>query len=441
MEVIIKPIESIWKIMGNQNRENHVKYRPITYCKNLKTDNGWILYHTITREMVLLNSEEYQTFLSGEDKRMIERWFLVPDEIDDASLLYMFFRAYEARYPRRKYGKLNLCTIATTTDCNARCPYCYEAGIARKHMSQETAKDVAKFIIERANPHVALNWFGGEPLYNASVIDTICDEFQSKKFPFRSTMVSNGYLFKDIPIDKIKNLWNLKRVQITLDGMERTYNMTKAYIYKEENPFLTVTDNIEKLLNADIFVNIRLNLSEENIEEMFSLVEWLNSRYPNKKNLGVYSRILFDITGSQRKQLFEQLFNLQELIKQSGLVKPILSVPGIKRCHCMSDDGRSVVINPDGDLSLCEHFLDSEAYGSIYSNKADRNVLDKFLERQELIPECKTCFYLPQCIRLKMCVPEGKCDEENRKLVAWQTENMMLDVYRARTKQNENNHL
>lgn len=441
MEVIIKPIESIWKIMGNQKRENHVKYRPITYCKKIKTDNGWILYHTITREIILLNSEEHQTFLDGNSKQMIEHWFLVPDKVDDASLLYMFFRAYETRYPRRTYGKLNLCTIATTTDCNARCPYCYEAGIERKHMSQETAEDVAKFIIERANPNITLNWFGGEPLYNAAVIDTICGKFQSKKFPFRSTMVSNGYLFKDIPINKIKNLWNLKRVQITLDGMENTYNSIKAYTYKDDNPFFTVTDNIEKLLDADIFVNIRLNLSEKNIDEMFSLVEWLDSRYPNKKNLGVYSRILFDITGSQREQLFGQFLNLQELIRKLGLVKPIRSVPGIKRCHCMADDGRSVVINPDGDLSLCEHFLDSESYGSICSNKADRNVLNKFLERQEMISECKTCFYLPQCIRLKMCVPEGKCDEENRKLIEWQTEKMMIDVYKTRTEYNENNHL
>ena len=431
MQIIAKPLEMIWGVIGEQKTKRSKQYRPILFHMMIEVDQEYLFYNSFTREIVLLNPGEAENFRNGTGiDYLIAHWFLVPDDLDETSLLYAFNHAFNSKYPRKTYGKLNLCTIATTTDCNARCPYCYESGIERKHMSQETAKDVAKFIMERANPNVTLSWFGGEPLYNAPVIDTICNEFQLKNFPFKSTMVSNGYLFKDIPDDKIKNLWNLKRVQITLDGMEHMYNMTKSYIYKDENPFLIVTDNIEKLLDADVFVNIRLNLSEENIDEMISLVEWIDGRYPNKKNLGVYSRILFDITGNQKKQLFGQFLNLQEQIKQLRLVKPIFAAPGIKRCHCMADDGRSVVINPDGDLSLCEHFLDSESYGSIYGEKMDRNVLDKFLERQETVAECKTCFYLPQCIRLKMCVPEGKCDEENRMLINHQTEIMMKDIYR-----------
>lgn len=434
MEIIIKPIESIWKIMGNQSYENHTKYRPITYCKNLKVDNGWIVYHSITREMVFLTLEEYQAFLSGNNERMVKHWFLVPDEVDDISLLYMFFRAYEARYPRRKYGKLRLCTIVTTTKCNARCPYCYQKGIQGKTMSEETALDVAKFIEPRAGEMITLSWFGGEPLCNQRAIDVICGYLNSKNIEFRSTMITNGYLLRGIPIEKIRDEWKMKQIQITLDGTEEIYNNTKRYVCPGESPFQIVTNNIEHLLREDIFVNIRLNLSPENIDDMFSLVSWIAKRYPGSKHLNVYSRVLFDdsisLSESERKDLYSRQIELQDYIKSKDIGFRYTKPPGIKRCHCMADDGRSVVINTDGNLSLCEHFIDSESYGSIYGRPVNRDVLNRFMERQNLVTECKSCFYRPQCIRLKMCLPEGMCDEENRMLINHRTETMMKDIYR-----------
>lgn len=440
--VISKPLDVIWNLIGEQKVVSKISYRPITYHIKVNADDKFLLYNSLTREILLLSDDEWSEFNYGKHSEyLIKHWFLVPDKYDDPSLLYMVQQTYKVKYSRSTYGKLNLCTIATTTDCNARCPYCYERGISKKNMSDEVAIDVAKYIIQRSNRNVTLNWFGGEPLYNSRVIDIICEHLKTNGFPFKSIMTSNGYLLKDIPINKIVESWNMKRVQITLDGMEKTYNKTKSYIYKDTSPFKIVTDNIEKLIDADIFVNIRLNLSEENIQEMFSLVEWIYNRYPNKKNLGVYSKVLFNITDSQREALFKRFFDLQNWIKQLGLSKPINHTPGVKRCHCMADDGRSTVINPDGNLSLCEHFLDSESYGSIYGGRNDRNVLNRFLERQDQIPECKTCFYLPQCIRLKMCMPEGACDKENRELVEWQTKNMIRDVYKAKVGNNESNNI
>lgn len=95
----------------------------------------------------------------------------------------------------------------------------------------------------------------------------------------------------------------------------------------------------------------------------------------------------------------------------------------------MADDGRSAVINTEGDLSLCEHFIDSEAYGSIYGGEIHREILEKFSKRQNEITECKTCYYRPLCFRLEMCKPEGVCDEETRKINDYQTITMMKNMY------------
>lgn len=428
---ISKPLKLIWDLIGSQEIDDSAQYRPIVYHKMAGTGGEYLLYNSFTREIVLLSPDEWEGFSSGAGTEyLIKHWFLVPREMDEATLLYSYRHMFQRKHPRKTYGKLNLCTIATTTDCNARCPYCYEAGIERRHMSKETALDVAKFIIPRASENLTLSWFGGEPLFNSSAIDAICEQLQFQKVPFKSTMVTNGYLLKDIPEDKIKGLWNLKRAQITLDGLNETYKRVKSYVDNPKDPFLTVTNNIEMLLSYEIFVNIRLNLSADNVDEMALLVDWLSDRYPDKKNLNVYSRVLFDIPKDNKKILTEKHIDLQNKIRDLGLCKRVMAPPGIRRCHCMADDGRSVVINPDGDLSLCEHYLDSESYGSIYGGPNSKETLSRFLKRQEPIPECKTCFYRPQCTRLKMCQPEGLCDEENRMIVGHQTETMMMDVYR-----------
>ena len=440
MKVISKIFDSVQKILGEQEYNTNKEYRPITYCKTLFIDDGVLLYSSLTRELLLLSYNEYKDFTNNKSNEfLIRHWFMVPNDIDDSTLLYLFNKTYQTRFPRNKYGKLNLCTIITTTDCNARCPYCYQHGIERKNMSVQVALDSAKFISPKANSNLVINWFGGEPLYNSKVIDIMCNYFNENKINFSSIMTSNGILFDKFSIDTLKNIWKLKKVQITLDGTEEIYNKIKGYIYKDiESPFKKVTDNIEYLITNNIYVTIRLNLSPDNIEDMFKLIDWLLNRYSNikNKNLGVYSKVLFEncsnymkLTDEQRSELYSKHLELQDYIKENGL-SGNLKIPKIKRCHCMADDGRSVVINTEGGLSLCEHYLDREIYGSIYGGKNDKEILDKFFERQEEIEECKTCFYRPECFRLKMCEPEGICDEENRKINEHKTITMMKDVYK-----------
>lgn len=61
---------------------------------------------------------------------------------------------------------LNL-TIAPTSNCNFRCPYCYERNsLNEKRMNDTTANDILKMIEDRI-PHleaIDLTWYGGEPL-------------------------------------------------------------------------------------------------------------------------------------------------------------------------------------------------------------------------------------------------------------------------------------
>ena len=434
MIIISTRYNDVKKILGNQDFIVSTLYRPILYHKAVFVNDGVLVYNLITRELVLMSIGEYSNYNNGiATEYLVNHWFMVPHDLDDSTLLYIYNKSFDERFKINEYGKFNLCTIITTTDCNARCPYCYEKGIQKKHMTEKVALDVAKYILERCQDGVRLNWFGGEPLYNYKIINLICDYFIENNVNFSSSMISNGYLFDQIPIDIIKNRWNLKTVQITLDGTKEIYNKTKDYIYKNVNAFDKIIKNIGFLLSNEIFINIRLNISNDNINNLYKLCDFLALHFSGNPYINVYCKVLFDaptfhLSSNERHNLFLKQLDLSEYIRSKKLCRKF-SIPPIKRCHCMANDGRSAVFNTDGNLSLCEHYITDGFYGSIYSNEYDRDILRKFKERSEPIEECKTCFYRPQCIKLKACDPEKICDNDNRMEINWQVTTMMKDVY------------
>lgn len=101
--------------------------------------------------------------------------------------------------------------IFTTTDCNARCFYCYELGRSRIPMSVETAHKAADYISAHCGgENVSIQWFGGEPLFNKNIIDIISSDLAAKGVEYTSIMISNGYLFDDATVKQAVKLWKLK---------------------------------------------------------------------------------------------------------------------------------------------------------------------------------------------------------------------------------------
>ena len=119
--------------------ETWAKYRPMYYVIEQPVDEGLLLYHTMTKAMLLLTPEEAEVYKTNPTAltQLIEQWFLVPESHDDR-LLSRQIRDV-ARMLEKKSDAITSYTILTTTDCNARCFYCYEMGRPRIPMSKETA--------------------------------------------------------------------------------------------------------------------------------------------------------------------------------------------------------------------------------------------------------------------------------------------------------------
>jgi radical SAM protein with 4Fe4S-binding SPASM domain len=393
------------------------------YVVEQPVDEGLLLYHTMTKAMLLLTPEEAETYKTNPTAlpQLIEQWFLVPQAHDDR-LLSRQIRDV-AKMLEKKTGVITSYTIMTTTDCNARCFYCYELGRPRVPMGEDTAIKTADYIISHCKGEkVSIHWFGGEPLYNKSVISLICQRLKEVGIGYTSTMTSNGYLFNDDTIKEAKDEWRLKKVQITLDGTEQTYNRCKAYIYKDMNAYRRVISNIHKLQDAGIHVSIRLNIDMHNAVNLSELAEELHREFCNPEGISVYMHALFEkAKGSKaihddekRKFIFSQMNDIEAQLKDDGFVRPRRLNRQVKTNHCMADNDRSVLIVPDGHIGKCEHYSEDHFVGHIGNEERDTLMTDHFKEVRDEIDACATCFNYPDCIWLKLCEDTPNCYQEER---------------------------
>ena len=418
MQVISKASGMVLTIL-RKSKVTDCAYRKMHYCVETPVEEGVLIHNLVTKELVLLSKEEYENCLDMEYLR--EHWFVVPEDTNDKE--YVDVVKLVLSNQQKKDKQIVDYTIFTTTDCNARCFYCFERGRSRIPMTKETALKVVQYIKKHCGgKSVRITWFGGEPLYNQEAIDTICTGLREQEIDFSSKMVSNAYLFDADVVRKAVELWNLKQIQITLDGTETTYNRIKAYIYKEGNPYQIVLRNIERILDADIKVSVRLNMDLYNAENLLELAKELSPRFGGRKGISVYAHHIFkdneSMADTYTAEEWEKRNAAMSRIEECLLENNLTSRGGISKKfnlnHCMADNDKAITILPDGHIGVCEQCSESEFIGHIDTEGFNADVVRSWKEKTPPIKECATCFNYPDCILLKKCPNSSKCFLQHR---------------------------
>ena len=417
MTTILPPTDRAGRLCGMQKRKPGAVYRRTTNLLSVPCEEGDLLYQTLTGEVLLLAQDE----IPDEDV-LIAHWILVPTDYDEGEHLQSVRKIL--RMMTKKRG-VTAFTILTTTDCNARCFYCYELSMARKNMSDETARATADYIARVCGGEpVRLHWFGGEPLYNRRAIEIITDRLRKLGVDYTSKMTTNGYYLDRATAAAAVGDWHLDRVQITLDGTRAVYNKTKAYINRDPDAFGRVLDNITACLEAGIRVQIRLNMDEKNADDLMDLADELGEHFAGRKGLSVYTAVLrpmagpvhqFGTAGEETRRALALVQKLESLGLTAGSVLPGQehgedeSAPGPTRMNrdirlnrCMADNEGSDTILPDGTLVRCEECAGADATGNVFDGQRDAAVLRSWQETAEY-PECRACPGRPLCLPLKKC--------------------------------------
>ena len=179
----LRPIASpLAGLLPVQQVREGESYRLLHYVVQQEVEEGLLLYNVLTKAIALLSPEEAGRMAENPAAvpELVTGWFAVPVLHDDRKLA-LEVRAVGKMLQNPPHGYRSF-TIFTTTDCNARCFYCYEKGRSRIPMKEETAREVAAWILKHKKAgDIRLRWFGGEPLYNRPVMAIPANAFLAQE--------------------------------------------------------------------------------------------------------------------------------------------------------------------------------------------------------------------------------------------------------------------
>lgn len=398
------------------------EYRFSLWVFPLVSDQAVVLRSSLSRQVIVLSKEEWsavcRTDLSSSAVvELIKLRFLVERDFDDLGQYQMILSTLRIM-EKRELG-VESYTILPTTACNARCVYCYQQGIPVSSMSPETVARTVDFILatKRADK-IRLHWFGGEPLCASGVISEICRILQEKGVDYWSEMTTNGSLFTPEMIREAVGLWNLETVQVSMDGEREDYETRKQYLRPDLYTYDLVMANIRQLVDAGVRVVVRCNCDLENMDRAYAFLDDCAARF------GDSGKVLVSVAGLNHAlqdrensfAFFAGLQALREYTKKLGLAGKREEKPERLTTHqCMADScGRNIVIDPEGNLYVCDDKVGREPIGNIFDSELPPWPTSP-LEPAE---ECKICCFLPDCTPFRrsgcpICPEECRLMSEN----------------------------
>ena len=445
MKTIVEPKESIDKLWGKQKVREGETYRLMRYVLRVEHEDKVLLHNVVTGRLAVLEREEAELLeklpapYAPAMEQLVTEHYLVPQNFDEYRSVNQLRKILQSRDTG---DYINHYVILPTTFCNAHCFYCYESDYPRVHMTEETANKLIEYIDEhRQGKDVTLSWFGGEPLVGLKRIDQISQGLKDRGINFTASMISNGYLFDEEVVEKSLTLWNLKRIQITLDGTEKVYNQVKAYVNVSESPFQRVLKNIDLLSSKKIPVNIRLNVDFYNQDDVRALIEELGERYAENEYVTVYINMLFNDVGYEPvhhspDDILELACiseSLTDRLKELKIGYNRSKIPFLQATQCMADNPHTVEIQPDGSFCRCEHESVLDKYGSIDNGIFDPNKPLEWMEPVERSINCPQCTFYPSCYTLRNCMNASSlCTESLRQREEKKYEDLVRLVFSQR---------
>lgn len=392
-------------------------------------DNQILLYNTFSTSLVELSNKVYRTIFEQHDfsvpeaKLLMEMGFLIEDSCDEIKEM----EKIRCEVLKNSGDKIANIIIAPTLECNAHCFYCFENGYRKGKMTKETADALVEFLARKWNgTKLGITWFGGEPLLAYEIIDYVSKKLKDYGITYGCKITTNGFLFNKEVAFKAINLWNVEKVQITIDAIGDEYNRIKNYNSDCGDAFSVVIKNIETALKMGIKIKVRINFDPLDQDKALSTMQYLLKRYNNADNLKVYfapidadDEIVKNISNDFAEYKEHPYISLIKFGRQHrlyrgfpdmededsnyyeydtcGLLKKLKIYPSPINCYATCPNVMSIA--PNGDIYKCHRALGRSEYasGNIKTGIEKNNAYQFFCNTRLTYEECDKCPILPIC--------------------------------------------
>ncbi len=380
-----------------------MKYSQFNIITNLD-DGTPVVYNSLSRKYILQAENSYEAINIDKHSISLDYGILVNDNCDEPLQLISLIQKEVTD------GEQSL-TILPTTNCNARCWYCYEKGIEHFDMSQDIIDNTIQFIKGQfqTERELSINWFGGEPLMHFDAIKQITVATKVAGFTLNTCITTNGSLITPELISLLKENYKDKSMSITIDAIGENYGAVKRFVdYPSEQAYDRLINNIKSVLSAGIRVLLRINFKFfEEAKKIYSHIETVFSDFPKSLYYIYYAPIWNKNRGHSLEETLQYIDYMRNGYDINILANPYIDNVFIhhianerKIPYCTAMNKQHYVVNADGSLYRC-HCLASDnkyACGNVKDGVNYSSLGYKMFEPNIKTEQCNACSNLPICL-------------------------------------------
>lgn len=317
-------------------------------------------------------------------------------------------------------------SIQPTASCQLACDYCGQHH-SRKFLDDEHMDAIVKRVERKLNQSATfkileIGWFGGEPLCALKKMRALNARLKevahTHDIQYIGHITTNGYALSRELYKELKDSFNIKRIEITIDGCKE-YHDTRRVTCSGKGSFDVIFSNLESIVLSEEYdfnqcpISVRCNVDERNVEGVFPLLKLFVEKDMQNKILFYTTAVVSwsnNGAGSEegRKSLGRYSTNHIAFMLEHGFIVGILphrSVP----YKCLGTDEFAEMYDADGNIYDCSE----TSYSEYYSEKGYNlgNVLDEVAPIKkrsclQAIPQrlmdgdiaiCKDCKFYPLC--------------------------------------------
>ncbi|MBM7689866.1 hypothetical protein BCR24_13320 [Enterococcus ureilyticus] len=330
-----------------------------------------------------------------------------------------------------EFETLNRLVLHMTNDCNLRCTYCYANGgnyhSDRTFLKRDILDDTLELFYSSFQNIQYIQFFGGEPLLNISMIEYTCKKVEEyckfREIKTQFGVVTNGTIMTKKFIDLVKK-YNIA-VTVSYDG-EPKVNDIMRFDKHGRGTSKRILKNISKLnqyTNQPSTIEVTYNQNHvENDVSIQDVVDHISEEVPNayihlvpagatdEEDYGVKDLSIFpeNLNNLVEKHLVNNPKE-RDLPASYSLVDRIVKglINGPQNIPLICDAGLGTIsVSVNGDVYPCFMFTDQEKmkYGNIYSPNLFKS--EAFNSLQSKIhsfsiknnnKKCKDCFIKNLC--------------------------------------------
>ena len=239
----------------------------------IKDSDDWFIVNPLSGQADILDSETYEQLKNTTEgnPEFVENGYHV-DPVQEKKL---FREKYLQFLDDREKDEVQIFFV-TNYSCNFDCSYCYQAGYEPLPVSltKEVTDAFFEYILnEFSGRRKYITIFGGEPFLNATRhkenIEYIIQKAKANNLEVAA--VTNGYHLVDY-IDILK-AGKIREIQVTLDGTRDMHNQ-RRYLKGGNATFDRIVQGVDRLLENNIPVNLRMVVDKQNIDNLPDLAQF-----------------------------------------------------------------------------------------------------------------------------------------------------------------------